>query len=233
MVKRVYGTADYGAVEGGFGVLLDGRLAKTPAGRPLCLSTEALAAGVAAEWQAQGEEMRPETMALTRFAATAIDGVADHRDAVIAEIAAFAATDLLCHRADGPASLVERQEAAWQPLLDWLGETHGAKLSVTTGIVAREQPADALAAVRAVVAAFDDFSLAPLSTLTSVCGSLVIALALAAGRIDADEAWRTSRIDEDFQIEKWGEDSEAAARAAVLRADVAAAARFLELCRGG
>jgi chaperone required for assembly of F1-ATPase len=58
---------------------------------------------------------------------------------------------------------------------------------------------------------------------------LVIALALLEGRLDAEGAFEVSQIDETFQIEAWGEDAEAARRRAALAADIAAAARFLDL----
>ena len=63
----------------------------------------------------------------------------------------------------------------------------------------------------------------------AACGSLVIALALLAGRVDAGEAFAASQLDESFQIEAWGEDAEQASRRAALAADIEAAARFASL----
>jgi chaperone required for assembly of F1-ATPase len=57
----------------------------------------------------------------------------------------------------------------------------------------------------------------------------VIALALAAGRLDAEAAFQAAHLDELHQMEEWGEDAEAAERLARIRADVAAAAAFLRL----
>jgi len=55
---------------------------------------------------------------------------------------------------------------------------------------------------------------------------------LLSGRIDADEAFAASQLDESFQIEAWGEDAEEAQRRAALAADIAAAARFIRLLHG-
>ena len=216
-MKRVYKKAERAPVEGGYAVMLDGRAARTPAKRPLILPTAALAEAVAAEWDAQGDEVRPEAMPLTRLAATAIDHVSGRREAVVDEISAYATTDLVCHRADAPADLVAHQRASWQPLLDWVEARYGARLEVTSGVMPLAQPDGALDALRAAAAGYDDFALAALRAIAAVCGSLVIALALAEDRIDAETAWRLSQIDESHQIERWGEDSEAAGRRARTR----------------
>ncbi len=230
-VKRVYERTHVAAAREGYAVALDGRAVKTPGRRPLVLPTAALAEAVAAEWRAQADEVKTETMPLTRLAATAIDRVAEVRAQVVGEVAGYAATDLVCHRVAAPPELAARQAAGWQPLLDWLDERHGARLETTDGLIALDQPTEALAALRAAVESFDDFALAALHAITSACGSLVIALALAGDRIDAGEAWALSEIDESFQIERWGEDDEAAERRARLRDEVAATARFLALSR--
>ncbi len=231
MTARIYKRVAVAANDAGHGVMLDGRPARTPAKRPLVLPNTALAEAVAAEWEAQDREVRPETMPLTRLAAAAID-MAGRRAQVADEVGAYAATDLVCHRSDHPADLMARQREAGQPLLDWVAARYGARLAVTTGVMPSAQPDAALDALRAAVAEFDNVALAALHALTAALGSLVIALALAEGRIDADEAWRASQIDERFQAERWGEDAEAAGRRARLRDDVSAAARFLALARG-
>ncbi len=73
--------------------------------------------------------------------------------------------------------------------------------------------------------------LAALHLATAACGSLVIALALVEGRIDAETAFAASQLDESFQIEFWGEDAEQAQRRQALAADIGAAAQFLALLR--
>lgn len=226
-MKRFYREAAVGA---GNHVELDGGTVKTPAGRPLTLPNAALAHAVAGEWAAQGDTVEPDTMPLTRLATTAIDRVADQRDKVINEVAGFGETDLLCYRAADPAELADRQNGGWQPLLDWLDERHDARLVVTEGLTVA-QSETALATLRGLVSEFDTPALAALHTITSACGSLVIALALADGRVDAGEAWRLSRIDETYQGERWGVDPEIEAQGKRLRGEIAAAARFLELCR--
>lgn len=215
----------------GFAVTLDDKPVRTPAKSPLVLLTEPLALAIAAEWTAQGDHIRPHTMAMMSLACTAIDRIRPHREHMVEDIAAYGGTDLVCYRTGGPADLVQRQIEVWQPLVDWAALTLDAPLTVTSGIVPLGQPAAALRALTAAVARFDDFGLAGLSAATNSAGSLVIALALAAGRLDATGAFDAAQLDETYQIEKWGEDYEATERRREIRADLLAAERFWSLLR--
>jgi len=229
-MKRFFKIAAVGERAGGYTVLLDGKPIRTPAKAPLVVRSKALAEAIAAEWQAPGEKIVPATLPLTRLAGTAIDLVAQRRDQIAGEIAKYAATDLVCYRADTPSELAARQHGAWQKHLDWASSRY-APLVVTAGITPVTQPADALEAYRRAIAAYDDMTLAALHHATAALGSLVLALALIEGQIDPGEAFAAAEIDQTFQIERWGEDAEATARRAAIRDDVALAARFAALHR--
>ena len=233
MTKRFYKQAaavDDGA--GAFGVALDARPIRTPGGMTLAVPTGALAQAIAGEWRDQEDQIDPLSMPMMRLAATAIDRIGRERDAVVGQIAAFGETDMLCYRTAEPAALAARQAECWQPLLDWAAETYDARLAVVNGVTPVAQDANALAALARAVGSHDDFRLAALSRITASCGSLVVALAVTARRIDAGEAVAASQLDEDWQAEKWGRDAEAEARRETLAGEIAAAALFLDLLDG-
>lgn len=208
---------------------LDGKKMRTRAKAPFLLPNQALARAIAGEWEDQEDTIEPQSMPITRLAGTAIDRVAPVRSRVIDELTAYAETDLLCHRAERPAELVGRQDAAWGPLLDWAARRFGAGLKVTVGVLPQPQPKRALAALRGVVAAYDDMMLAGLHSASCAAGSLIVGLALAEGRIDAGEAFEISQLDETFQIERWGEDAELEAQRVAIRADLKSTANFIRL----
>jgi chaperone required for assembly of F1-ATPase len=217
----------------GFWLELDGKALKTPAGLELCLPTRGLAAAVAAELGGAPEKALRNFTAIPnlRFAATALDRVAAAREATIDSVASYGEADLLCYRAEGPADLVAREQAAWQPLLDWAATRHGALLACAIGIAYVPQTPSSLAALRKAVAAQDTMTLTGLAMVVQITGSLVLGLALLEGRIDADEAFKLAELDETYQIEKWGEDYEAADRRTNRRRDLGEAAAFLRLLR--
>ena len=232
-MKRFYTNVSVDAAEDGFSIQLDGRPVKTPAKNPLCLPNRLLADAVAGEWQSQEAEIVPATMPLTRLANSAVDRVAVHRNAVIDEIAGYGTTDLLCYRVDGPEELRRRQDDDWDPLLAWLREERGIALTVTDGLLPVTQGESDMSSIRECVAGYDAFVLAGLHAVTTGSGSVVLGLATAAGRIDGNQAWTYSLLEETWQIEEWGEDAEATARRENLRVDLEAAGAFLALLRDG
>jgi chaperone required for assembly of F1-ATPase len=225
-VRRFYTAASVGE---GRRILLDGKAVKTPGRQDLALPTDALAEAVADEWNAQGEQIDPRAMALTGLANAAIDRVAPDPEAFAKGLAAYGESDLLCYRAEGPAPLVARQAAGWDPILAWARQRYDVVCALASGITHVPQPAETVARLHAAVAARDQFALAGLSPLVTISGSLLIALALAEGAITLDTAWAAATLDEQWQAENWGEDAEAAAALANRRRDFEAAARLLAL----
>src|SRR5262245_59113325 len=230
-MKRFYKETSVEADDDGWRVLLDGKPMRTPAKAVLVLPTRALAAAIAAEWREVPEkgELDVSHLPLTRLAATGLDRVTTQRQRVIDDTAKYAASDLLCYRASDPSSRVERQHRSWQPLLDWASERYGARLVVVEGTTFITQPAEAVARLGEAVAAHGDLALSALYNLTHICGSLVIALAVAEGRLPAESAFAAAQLDELYQIERWGEDPIATERHQGIKNDIGAAARFLVL----
>jgi chaperone required for assembly of F1-ATPase len=231
-VKRFYKEATPAVVDGGHTVLLDGKPIRTPAGKPLAVPTAALAERIAAEWAGQGEELAARDMRLTRLATTATDLMPARRGDAVAEVADYAATDLVCYRAPDPAELSRRQDATWQPWLDWLEEAYGAKLVVTRTVDPIPQPEASLVAVRNAVQALDDWRLVGLHAVVTGLGSLVLGLALAQGELPVGRAFEAALLDELYEIERWGEEREQQRRHARLRADLEAADTFLRTLEG-
>jgi len=211
------------------GIALDGRVVKTPMKAPLRLPTRALADAVAAEWAEQGEEIKPATMTLTRLANTAIDRVGLHRAAIEQEVLDYANSDLVCYRTDRPPDLVARHVKAWDPVVDWARTDLDAPFEVTDGILHRPQPEAALAAFGIAVQGLGNFELAAFHSIMTLTGSALIAMMLARKAIVPEAAWIAAHVDEDYQIEHWGQDAEAQARRAARYAEFMACCRFLAL----
>lgn len=226
--KRFYRKAAAGPHESGYAILLDGRIVRTPSKQPLAVPVPALAEALAAEWDAQQDEIDPRSMRLTKLANTAIDLVAPRRDQVIAEIVNFAGTDLLCYRAEAPEALVERQAALWDPLLGWAAE-QGISFTVTSGLMHVPQPRGSLDAYGRAVAALDPFRIAGLHNAVTLTGSAILGLAVALGRLTPEEAFDIAHLDEHWQMEISGRDEEEEARLAARRAELLETGRFIAL----
>jgi chaperone required for assembly of F1-ATPase len=226
--KRFYATADVGPMNGGFGVRLDGRTPKSPAGVSLVLPTEALAQLVAGEWTAQGEYIEPVSMPATRLAwgALALDEAG--RAAAVERLATVAGTDLLCYFADWPSGLLERQERRWGPVIAWADAALGVTFQRTQGIVHQPQPQPTLDRIAELAGAEDVFALTGLVDAAGLFGSAILAFALRRGELSADAAFDLSRLDETFQEERWGVDAEAAARADAMAREAVTLERWFQ-----
>ena len=226
--RRFYKDVAVAEQDGGFGPVLDGKPVRTPANGPLVVPTRALAEAIATEWAGQGEIIDPGTMPLTRLVNSALDGVAKTLAETAAETAKFAESDLVCYRAASPASLVAAQETAWDPLLVFARTSLGATFVCTQAVLFVAQPESSLAAVRSAVADIADgpagaLRLAALSVMTSLTGSVLMALAVAHGTMTADAAFAAANVDEDYKMRHWGAEEEALARLARRRAEMGAA----------
>lgn len=231
--RRFWKQAGVEETDGRFALALDGRRARTPAQNALAVPSRALAEALVAEWDAQGEFIDPAAMPLTRIVNSALDGVAREMSATLEEVVKYAGSDLLVYRAGDPESLVREQAAAWDPVLDWARETHGARFVLSDGVTFVAQPQASIEAVRR---AFADVTgtgdaaalrLAALHVMTTLTGSALLALAVAQGFLDARAAWSAAHVDEDFQMRAWGEDAEAMARRERRWREMEAAARIV------
>jgi len=228
-LKRFWEQAHVAKAKGGFTVTLDERPLKTPLKRPLIVPSEALAAEIAAEWQAIEGKVDTSILPYTQFAYAGLDQAVDERAEIAAKIALYGETDLLCYRADAPQELVKRQAEAWDPVLEWSAEALGAPLEATAGIVHLAQPNASLRALNAHVQPFQGFELKALYDWVTISGSLVLGLAVAKKQLSADVAWRLSRLDESWQEEQWGVDDEAKKLADSKRATFLLVERALSL----
>ncbi|MFS8038760.1 ATP12 family chaperone protein [Xanthobacter sp. AM11] len=226
--KRFYKEVGVGDGAAGYTILLDGRPVRTPARSLLALPSRPLAEAVAAEWAAQGEEINPFAMPLTRLVNVALDRVGPEAEVVRDEVVRYAGSDMLFYRAEAPQGLVAWQAEAWDPVLDWLHASHGARFFLSQGVRHVTQPEASLAQVRALVP-LAPLPLAAVHSITTLTGSALLALAVAQGALGVDQAWAAAHVDEDWNRRQWGEDEIAAARRAARRTEMDAAAQLLAL----
>jgi len=188
-------------------ILRNGRPLMTPAGAPYKAPSRALAEAIAQEWRArQDGKVIPSAMPMTQMMATAFDVVERERAKEEGLILAYAQSDLLCHQAEGPSPLLERQRAVWNPFLDWATTRFGARLNTGCGVMPIAQPVEAVEALGAAIKKTDSLRLTGLKCAVDAAGSLILGLALMEGSKDAEAVWTASTLDATYQAERWGTD---------------------------
>lgn len=228
-MKRFWTSVSVGEEGGAWGVRLDGRPVKTPARLPLHVPTRALAEAIGEEWNALGTTIDPRALPLTGIANAALDRVAPDQPSFAAALAKYAQADLACYRAEGPETLVRRQEREWDKLLGWARRRYDVDFVITSGLTHVEQPAATVDRLTHAISVLDPFRLAGLSPLVTLSGSLVAALGILERAMAPDEIWDAVSLDEQWQLERWGADAEAEAALHNRRRDFFSGVRFLDL----
>lgn len=224
--KRFYKDVSIASDGNKFLIHLDGRALKTPGKQTLCVTDQNVAHIIAAEWDAQGDQIKPENMPVTRLVNVAIELTPTNRPKLIEETKSYAGTDLLCYRAREPESLVKRQNFLWDPVLDWARDL-GINLTSTNSVIAIEQDPKSLQAVGDYAETLNDVHLTLLVHLTAVFGSAILAMAVMQKHLTGSQAFELSRLDNLWQIEHWGEDDEARDNAKNLAAEVKALCKII------
>jgi chaperone required for assembly of F1-ATPase len=227
--KRFYQDASIAKASGGFQIMLDGRVLKTVARKPLTLPNEALAGLVLSEWKAAVEVIDAEVMTATRLANIALDRVPIDRALMAEQMLMYADTDLLCHRAR-EEDLHAKQVQQWDPVLHFLEEKYGIKMVVVTGVLPVDQPKASVAAMAALLDQADDFAFAAMAMLVPLLGSILLALAVWKKGVSLDDALAASRLDEDYQQAHWGKDDEMESQWQGKLRDLRVCASWLSAC---
>jgi chaperone required for assembly of F1-ATPase len=227
--ERFYKQALVQPMDGGFAVGLDGRVPRTPGMKHVVVPKAALADIMAAEWAAQDEFIDPETMPMVRLVNSAVEAGDGARAALAGEIVKYVANDLLLYRADSPAALVAREEEVWDDALVRLARHFGVGFQPTIGILHQPQPRATLARFEAALEDEALFPLAAMNAVTSITGSGLLAIALRYHLLDAEQVWVAAHVDEDHNIQLWGEVEEIVERRAKRRKEFDAAVRLLAM----
>ena len=233
-MKRFYKLVSTAQEGDGWAILLDGKPVNTPAKNQLIASSQGLANALVQEWAGQEESIVPESMPLTQIASTKIDRVSAEREAMSETLLKYVNTDLLCYRTEEPEEMAKAQEDAWGPWLTWFADEYGCTLQTTTSLTSLEQDHAAHMAISSVIKSLSDDEFTVFQLVSSIAGSLVLAMAFMAGRVSAQEVFDTARVEEHFKAalyneEKYGPDPAQEKKDQAALADLEAAQTYLRL----
>jgi chaperone required for assembly of F1-ATPase len=233
MMKRFYKLVSSRKTSDGRIIQLDGKDVQTPLGQPLSAPSKALADAVTVEWAEQEEKVWPDSMPLTQLLTTAIDKIRD-REAITESCMRYLDTDLVCYWAKEPEDFAKIQKEEWGRWVKWFDEHFEVPLYTTKKIEALEQDPEAHKRVWNYIESLDDYYFTVLHTMTSLSGSLILALAFCEGDITPEEIFDASHLEQMYKGEiydeaKHGISPEEEAERQGFKRDAAAAHKFLEL----
>ncbi|WP_121115160.1 ATP12 family chaperone protein [Croceibacterium ferulae] len=228
-MKRFWREVTLGEAAGGWQVLLDGRPVRTQGGAAQIVPRHALAEILAQEWAAQGETVDPGSFPMRDLTDLALDHVAPDPARQATSLLRYAQTDTLLYRADPDEPLHRRQLERWEPLVQALEARYGIAFERISGVMPRPQPAATLDTLRGVLLDQDAWHLAAIATLAPLGASLIVALAALDPEASPEDLFAAANLEEDWQVELWGQDEDAARVRAAREAAFAAATRFARL----
>ena len=201
---------------------LDHRPVKLPSGLILTAPNIALATAVQAEWAAQDQIIKPDTMPITQILTTAQDSVRLHRVTMTRTVLAYLDTDLLCYRAATPPQIAARQALLWDPWLEWFTKEFGVCLRTTQDLQVIEQPVAAYQAMSKMIEELDDLRFTIFQLIVAAGASIALGAAFIKGAASVEQLVAAFYAEENFKAEIYNADQyglapqEEKARAATL-----------------
>lgn len=204
-LKRFYKNVALTRSNGEFEINLDQRKLKTPMGKVLRLPNEATALAIAAEWDGQTDKVKPNDMHFTKLANTVVDNPTHRsKEQIINAILEYLDSDTVCYRIDEPEDFVEVQKKFWDTIISSVEERYHVKLPVTSGLDITQVPAETKTIFRQHLMSHNEWSLTGYQFTVEAMKSFIIAIALCDGFINVEDAVYLSRLEQEFQMQKWG-----------------------------
>jgi ATP synthase F1 complex assembly factor 2 len=203
--KRFYQDVGINRSGSGWNVTLDAKPIKTPARDNLLLPSEAIAWGIATEFESQRDVIVPATMPLMTIASTAIDVTRSDIHASVDRIVKFLETDTVCFLHEDEPELQRMQREAWDPLRKLVAENLGVITHQTAGISLHSgQSSVGVYAIQSTLKSLDFWRLTTMEVSASSAKSAVIALALLNGYASVQQAVDAALVEEKWQRQNWG-----------------------------
>lgn len=209
-------------------IMLDGRPVQTASGTAQTVPSYALAKVMAKEWSEQPEKIETSRFFYRNMADLAIDFVSKNNDAVIQETIKYAETDTLCYRADPDTALHLQQQKLWEPLVKTVEDKYEIKLKRVSGVIHKPQPTETLRVLSNKLQSLDVFTLTGVKMLAELSASLCIALLVLSSKVKPEKLWAAVNLEEEWQAEIWGKDSQAEQRQKNRFKDFASACEWIQ-----
>ncbi|KAG8521854.1 ATP synthase mitochondrial F1 complex assembly factor 2, partial [Galemys pyrenaicus] len=228
--KRFYQNVSITQGEGGFEINLDHRKLKTPQAKLFTVPSEALAIAVATEWDSQQDTIKFYTMHLTTLCNTSLDNPTQrNKDQLIRAAVKFLDTDTIW--VEEPETLVELQKNEWDPVIEWAEKRYGVEIGSSTSIMGPSIPARTREVLTSHLASYNTWALQGIEFVVAQLKSMVLTLGLIDLHLTVEQAVLLSRLEEEYQIQKWGNIEWAHDyELQELRARTAAGTLFIHLC---
>ncbi|KAF6214962.1 hypothetical protein GE061_009707 [Apolygus lucorum] len=202
--KKFYKKTGIVYSDGTYEITLDHRKLKTPRGNVMKLDKEMLALAVAAEWDAQKDEIQQSSMHITSLCNTALENP-NH-------ITKPAAVDSLLSYLDNDAvmfyshdeEMFALQQKEWDPVIEWFCERFDVDLKPTRELGGFEVSVTTKEKIRKHLLSYDLHSLHGFLFAVESLKSVILTLCCVERKLNVVQAVLLSRLEEEYQTGRWG-----------------------------
>lgn len=152
--------------------------------------------------------------------------IANNRLEIIDKLVQFSVTDVLLFWGTNK-SLIKRQQEKWEPVLIWASKEFEHKYKTTNSLEVPEQGKSAAEKLHLYLEKLTDKQLAALLSAALLMRSVLLACAMVKGKINAEEAFQASFVEEIWQSEHWGIDKEAEQKRNEIKTELCEIEKFL------
>ncbi|XP_062382610.1 ATP synthase mitochondrial F1 complex assembly factor 2 [Sardina pilchardus] len=204
--RKFYEDVSISQGEGGmYEINLDRRKLKTPGGKLFTVPNEALAIAVATEWDAQKDTLKFYTMHMSTLCNTALDNPTQRdKEQMIASALKYLETDTICYRVDEPPALVELQNNEWDPVLEWIEKRYNVVIGSSSNILGPEIPEETKETFRQHLNSYNFWALTGLEYVITQLKSVILSFGMVDRYLTVEQAVLLSRLEEEYQIQRWG-----------------------------
>jgi len=203
--KRFYKNVDVISSSGQYEIVLDSKKLKTPNGLVFNLNSEPLALAVAHEWQTQKDLILLSQMHLTGLCNVCIDNpTKTTKYALVDSILNFLDTDTILFFSDEPPALLQKQREEWLPIINWYAEKHNIDIQPSESTFVPSFSNNAREVIRRHLLSYSFDTLQGITFGIDSIKSLILMCAVVDKKLTVEEAVNLSRLELNFQTEKWG-----------------------------
>lgn len=153
--------------------------------------------------------------------------ISANRKEIIEKLVRFALTDALLFWSHND-ELSRRQEKLWTPVIIWARKLLHTEIVTTDGLDVPKENEKIVDELKVFLEKLSDKKLTALYLAALDMRSVILAMALVQGRLDAEEAYKAAWLEELWQAEKWGIDPEAESKRLELKKELQEIEAFLK-----
>lgn len=222
---------------GGWVVLIEDKLLKTPEKNTCLCFNDAMAQAVADEWlDREWGKLDPDQMPLSQMLFTLYDRVLPQRRVLEDTILSYLDTDLLLYQVAEPKALYDRQQDVWEPVIQNIESLYDIQFSRTDGLAVVTHSDDVRQAIAMTLSGMNPYQFCAFQISVEATRSPILALAFYHGHIDSEHVFQACFLEELYKdgiydAEHYGVDPHMQKTYNTLKRELESCQVFLQMCR--